>query len=142
PRIVPIGAHIALDSHELRADLDVRLADVEIGTKLVTIERYVGTDRNYPWAISQYKQLANSDGRASILTRLGMLYYLHDPQGNETIALEKLREATHAEPANWEAYRNLTYIYSFTGRDKEAIEAGKKALALNENDANTYNNLA
>lgn len=123
-------------------NLSVRLADVEIGTKLVTIERYVGTDRNYPWAISQYKQLANSDGRASILTRLGMLYYLHDPQGNETIALEKLREATRADPANWEAYRNLTYIYFFSGRENEAIEAGKKALALNENDANTYNNLA
>jgi tetratricopeptide (TPR) repeat protein len=122
--------------------LSARLADVEVGTKLVTIERYVGVDRNYPWAIGEYERLARTDGRASILTRLGMLYFLLDPKQNLTIALQKLEMATSADPANWEAYRNLTFIYLATGRTKDAIAAGRKALELNETDANTYNNLA
>src|SRR6476659_6224865 len=48
-------------------NLSARLADVEVGTKLVSIERFVLTDQNYPSAIAQYEQLARIDGRASIL---------------------------------------------------------------------------
>jgi tetratricopeptide (TPR) repeat protein len=105
----------------------------------VTIERYVGVDKNYPSAIDQYEQLARNDRRASILARLGMLYFL---EGNETVALEKLSQATSADPESWEAYRNLTFIHLASNRAKDAIETGQKALELNKNDANTYNNLA
>lgn len=123
-------------------NLSARLADVEIGTKLVTIERYVGVDKNYPAAIDEYEKIAKTDGRAAILARLGVLYFLLDPKENEQIALEKLNAATRADPGNWEAHRNLTFIYLATDRIKDALESGQKALQLNENDANTYSNLA
>jgi tetratricopeptide (TPR) repeat protein len=121
--------------------LSLRLADVETGTKLVTIERFLISDQNYPWAIDQYEKLAKTNPSAPILARLAMLYFLLN-QKNESIALQKLEMARRADPDNWEVYRNLTFIYLQTDRRKEAIEAGQKALQLNNNDANTYNNLA
>lgn len=122
-------------------NLSQRLADVELGAKLVTIERYLVADQNYPWAIDQYEKIAKTNPSGPILARLGMLHFLLDRK-NESIALQKLDMARRADPDNWEVYRNLTYIYLKIDRKKEAIEAGQRALELNSNDANTYNNLA
>jgi tetratricopeptide (TPR) repeat protein len=122
--------------------LNERLSDVELGTKLVTIERYIVSDRNYPWAIAQYEELSKTYVNASILARLGMLYFLFDPNNNMNIAIEKLETAKKLDPNNWEIYRNFTYIYLFANRQKDAIESGQQAIKLNKNDANTYNNLA
>jgi hypothetical protein len=56
--------------------LNKRLSEVELGTKLVTIERYLSADENYAAAIDQYEELAKNNPSAPILTRLGMLYFL------------------------------------------------------------------
>jgi tetratricopeptide (TPR) repeat protein len=122
--------------------LNARLSDVELGTKLVTIERYIVSDKNYPWAIEQYETLAQTYVNASILARLGMLYFMFDPNNNLETALKKLEMAKQIDANNWEIYRNLTYIYLFADRQKDAVESGRRALELNKNDANTYNNLA
>ncbi len=122
--------------------LSARLRDVEIGTRLVTIERYVVTDKNLPWAISQYEQIAATSPTAPILTRLGSLYFQSDPDKNRDVALQKLEMAKQADPQYWETYRNLTYVYFQSDRTREAIEAGLMAVKLNPIDAASYNNLA
>jgi tetratricopeptide (TPR) repeat protein len=120
------------------------LTEVEVGTQVVTIERFLASDQNYAWAVDQYRRIAETRPSAPILARLGTLYFLLDPKDpkNQDLALEKLEAAKAIDSNYWEIYRSLTYIYLATGRLAEAIEAGKKALELNANDANTYNNLA
>ena len=121
--------------------ISARLTDVEVGTKLVTIERILESDKNYAWAVDQYERIAASYSNAPILARLGVLYFLLDPN-NQDVAIQKLEMAKRIDPKYWEIYRSLTYIYQATNRPKEAIESGRRALELNKNDANTYNNLA
>lgn len=122
--------------------LNKRLSEVELGTKLVTIERYLSADENYAAAIDQYEELAKNNPSAPILTRLGMLYFLLDQDKNKDVAIHRLELAKQADPGYPELYRSLAFIYLTTGQFKEAIEAGKKALELNPKDAGTYNNLA
>lgn len=120
--------------------LSARLTDVEVGEKLLATERLLLTDgQNYAWAADQYEQIAQTYQSAPVLARLGTLYFF---LGRKDQALEKLQMAERLDPNYWETYRSLTYIYTVGDEPKEAIEAGKKALAMNEFDANTYNNLA
>lgn len=121
--------------------LSTRVTEVEVGTKLVAIERFLADDKNHAWAIDQYERIAQTHPSAPIFARLGTLYFLLDRK-HENLALEKLEKARHLDPNYWETYRSLSFIYSAMGRPKDAVEAGQRALALNENDANTYNNLA
>jgi serine/threonine-protein kinase len=88
-----------------------------------------------------YEEIAKTHPSASVLARLGVLYFQADPK-NEKAAIETLDRAKGLDPNNWEVYRSLTYIYTATNRPKDAIEAGQKALALNDVDSGTYNNLA
>jgi Flp pilus assembly protein TadD len=57
-------------------------------------------------------------------------------------AISTLLEANRLDPLAWEPYRGLTFVYASIDNPKEAIEAGKKAIELNDVDANAYNNLA
>jgi Tfp pilus assembly protein PilF len=118
-----------------------RLADVELGTKLVTIERIIDTDKNYAWGVDQYESLARQSHNAQVFARLGTLYFMLDPKNNKKIALQNLEKAKEIDPSYWEIYRSLTFVY-LTDQPKEAIRAGQTALKFNGNDANTYNNLA
>jgi len=122
--------------------LNGRLKDVELGTKLVTIERFLSTDNNFEWAVGQYEELAKSSPSAAIFARLGILYFQLDPESNEQEAVNYLQQAKGYDENYWEIYRSLTYIYTQKGKCKEAIEAGEKATKLNALDANSLNNLA
>jgi tetratricopeptide (TPR) repeat protein len=118
-----------------------RVSDVEVITTRLEVDRYLQQEGNYKWALGRYEQLAKAHPSASILARLGVLYFQADP-GNQKIALTTLEQARQLEPNNWEVYRWLTYIYTETKQTKDAIEAGKMALALDALDSGTYNNLA
>jgi tetratricopeptide (TPR) repeat protein len=126
--------------------LNARLKDIEIGTEVVTIERFLESDKNFAWAVDQYEHLADTNPSAAILSRLGILYFLQDTTHTDDNALKKaldtLDNAKRYDPNYWEIYRSLTYIYTQRKRYKDAIEAGQKAIALNKLDANTFNNLA
>jgi tetratricopeptide (TPR) repeat protein len=121
--------------------LNNRLADLEVLTKQLNIERYLLMDRNYALAVDQYQEIARRDRSAPVLARLGILQFQLDPK-NRDLAIQTLEEAQRLDPQYWETYRNLTYIYTSTDETKKAIESGKKALDLNGNDAITLNNLA
>jgi tetratricopeptide (TPR) repeat protein len=118
-----------------------RLTDVAVLTKRMNIDRYLEMEGNYIWAVRGYEEIAKTHPSASVLARLGVLYFQADPK-NEKAAIETLDRAKGLDPNNWEVYRSLTYIYTATNRPKDAIEAGQKALALNDVDSGTYNNLA
>jgi Flp pilus assembly protein TadD len=118
-----------------------RVSDVEVVTTRLEVDRYVQQEGNYKWAVGRYEQLAKAHPSASILARLGVLYFQADP-GNQKIALATLEQAKQLDPNNWEVYRSLTFIYTSTKQTKNAIEAGKIALALDALDSGTYNNLA
>jgi tetratricopeptide (TPR) repeat protein len=122
--------------------LSRRLNDLEVGTRLVTIERYFEADKNYSWTIEQYEKIAANNNSAPILMRLGVLYFQSDKKKNAEIAIQKLEMAKRVDPQYSEIYRSLASIYVSIGRYKDAIEAGGTALKLNPNDAATYNNLA
>lgn len=121
--------------------LNARIADVEVLAKQLNIERYLLVDKNYAMAIDQYQQIFNTKPNAAILSRLGVLYFQLDPK-NKDKAISMLDMAKRLEPNYWETYRNLSYIYSASGRTKDAIEAGQKALHLNPNDAVAMSNMA
>jgi len=121
--------------------LNSRLSDVELSSRIVTIERLLLSDKNYAWAIDQYEQIAQFKPSAQLLARLGVLYFLQDPT-NERKAIEKLDDAKQYDQNYWEIYRSLTFIYTQTRETKEAIEAGERAIKLNKYDANTLNNMA
>jgi len=118
-----------------------RLTDVEVLTKRMNIDRYLEMEGNYIWAVRGYEEIARTHPSASVLARLGVLYFQADPN-NEKTAIETLNRASRLDPNNWEVYRSLTYIYTATNRPREAIEAGQKALSLNDVDSGTHNNLA
>jgi tetratricopeptide (TPR) repeat protein len=121
--------------------ITTRLTDVEVVTKRMNIDRYVEMEGNYLWAVRGYEEIAKTHPSASVLARLGVLYFQADPK-NEKIAIETLDQAKSRDPNNWEVYRSLTYLYTATNRPEDAIAAGQKALALNDLDSGTYNNLA
>jgi tetratricopeptide (TPR) repeat protein len=121
--------------------LSARVSDLELATKIVTIERYFLVDKNPSWAIDQYEQITQKKPTAPILTRLGTLYFERN-HGDRDTAIAKLMAAQAIDPTYWETYRILTYIYTVTNQPQRAIETGRKALQLNAYDANTYNNLA
>src|SRR5689334_10341222 len=112
--------------------LSARLTDVELGTKLVTIERVLDSDKNYAWAVDQYERLAEKHTNVQVLTRLGILYFLLNTD-NKNIALQTLNAAKQLDPSYWEIYRSLTYIYQASDEPREAIEAGTTAIKLNKN---------
>ena len=118
-----------------------RLTDVEVVTSRLEVDRYLQMEGNYKWAVGRYEQLAKAHPSASILARLGVLYFQAD-KGNEKIAIATLEQAKQLDPNNWEVYRSLTYIYTTIKQSENAIEAGKMALALDPLDSGTYNNLA
>jgi Tfp pilus assembly protein PilF len=122
--------------------MDGRLNDVELGAKLVTIERFLALDRNNKWAVDQYEALAKSKPSAPIFTRLAILYFQLDPNDNETKALDYLKEAKKYDEKYWEINRTLTYIHTIKGRCREGIEAGQKAIDFDQLDANSFNNMA
>jgi tetratricopeptide (TPR) repeat protein len=121
-----------------------RLSEVETGTQIVTIERILESDKNYPWAIDQYEQIAKLRPSAPTLARLGILHFLDKPNDSSALkkAIEELESAKQYNSEYWEIYRSLTFIYTQTAQTEKAIEAGERALKLNNYDANTYNNLA
>ena len=121
--------------------LSTRLNQVEVGEKLVNIERYLASDNNKPQAINQYESLATSNPTALILARLGLLYFQDDAK-NANKGIQELEMAKRLDPNSSEVFRNLTFIYIGTGRLKDAIESGQMALKLNAEDAAIYNNLA
>jgi tetratricopeptide (TPR) repeat protein len=121
--------------------LNARLADLEVLTRQLNIERYLQIDKNYALAIDQYEEIAKNTQSASILARLGVLYFQLDPK-NADSAVQLLEKSASLDPGYWETYRNLAYIYTATGRTKEAIAAGQKALQLHKDDAITLNNMA
>src|SRR5262249_31164606 len=122
--------------------LNARVKELELGTKLVTIERFLVADNNYQWAVDQYEALAKSNPSAAIFARLGILYFQLDPKENEAKAVAFLQRAREYDEKYVEINRSLTYIYTIKERCKEAIEAGQKAIASDALDANSLNNLA
>jgi len=117
-----------------------RLTDVEVAIKIVNIERIITNDRSEEGAIHQYEDLAKTHRSAPLLARLARLYFQVN-RADKDKALAMLEEAKRLDSNNLDIYRTLTYIYTSSCQGKSAIAAGKRALELNEYDANTYNNL-
>jgi tetratricopeptide (TPR) repeat protein len=118
-----------------------RVTDNEVITSRLEIDRYLQMEGNFNWAVGRYEELAKAHPSASILARLGVLYFQAD-RANQKIAIATLDRARLMDPKNWEVYRSLTFLYTATNQTKDAIQAGKIALALDALDAGTYNNLA
>ena len=121
--------------------LTARLTNVEVLAKRMDIDFYLQQEQNYAWAVKGYEDIAKAHPGADILARLGLLYYQADPK-NKEIAIETLNRAKLLNSKSWTVYRSLTFIYSATDQTKKAIQAGQMALALNDLDFGTYNNLA
>lgn len=121
--------------------LNARVKEAELAIKLVNVERVWTKDKNYHWALEEYTRLARQSNRPEVLVRLGALYFRLEPP-NTTAAVETLERAKVVDPAYWETYSTLSYIYVRTNREREAIAEGEAALRLNRADAQTYNNLA
>src|SRR5262249_47667703 len=71
----------------------------------------------------------------------GILYFLAN-HNDAARAISLLLEANRLDPLAWEPYRWLTFVYATIDKPEEALKAGKKAIELNDLDANAYNNLA
>jgi tetratricopeptide (TPR) repeat protein len=117
------------------------VASVQTSSKLVQIEVILAKDNNYRWAIHEYETIALSHKSAPILARLGTLYFLAN-HNDSAHAISTLLEANRLDPLAWEPYRGLTFVYAAIDNPKEALKAGRKAIQLNNVDANAYNNLA
>jgi cytochrome c-type biogenesis protein CcmH/NrfG len=62
--------------------------------------------------------------------------------GENDAALEKLQQATQAQPTSFEAWHALTEIY-FSMRELDAaLHAGERALALNPDDIHIHTSLS
>jgi tetratricopeptide (TPR) repeat protein len=122
-------------------EINNQISDVQVSEKVIQIESILIKDNNYAWGIREYENVVKSHASAPILARLGTLYLLAN-QNDSMRALALVSEANRIDPVAWEPYRALTFIYTTIDKPKEAIEAGKKAIALNALDANAYNNLA
>jgi len=121
--------------------LNSRVKQVEVAVKLANVERILAKDRNYGWAMAQYRLLARDDPRAEFLTRYAGLLFKIEPT-DDSEPLEALRKARRLDPNYWEAYAVLAYIHLENKRVREAVEAGERSIQLNEYDAQTLNNLA
>jgi len=121
--------------------LSTRLTDVEVIASRLEVDRYLQLEGNYKWAVGRYEKLSKAHPSASILARLGVLYFQAD-RSNQKIAIATLEQARLLDPSNWEVYRSLTFVYTATNQTENAIEAGKVALRLDPLDSGTYNNLA
>lgn len=121
--------------------LNTRLANVEVLERQAIVERYLQQEDNYVWAISEYETMARRNPSSQVLERLGLLYFQADANDEER-AINTLKEAQRMDPRNWIVFRDLTFIYTSRGESSKAIEAGKRALQLNDLDSGTYNNLA
>jgi len=122
--------------------LTQRVTDVEALAKRIDIDRYLQLEGNYAWAVRGYEEIVKTHPTSEILARLGLLYFQADPKKNEKIAIATLERARLLDSNNWALFRSLGYIYTAIKEPKKAIEAGQKALALNNLDSGTYNNLA
>jgi tetratricopeptide (TPR) repeat protein len=118
-----------------------RIKEVEVVAKLVNVERLLAKDKNYAWAITEYKKLSQDYPRALILARLGDLYFRSD-KTRAPLAIETLESARRLDGQLAEVSQVLTFIYVSTHREADAVREGARALQLNPDDANTYNNLA
>jgi hypothetical protein len=77
--------------------LNARLAEVELGTKIVTLERLIENDKNNVSAIQQYELIAERRPSAPVLVRLAMLYFSNGSENtndtNTKTAIQKLEIA-------------------------------------------------
>ena len=82
--------------------ITARLTDVEVLTKRMNIDRYLEMEGNYIWAVKGYEEIATTHTSASVLARLGVLYFQADPKSGKT-AIETLDRARRLDPNNWES---------------------------------------
>jgi tetratricopeptide (TPR) repeat protein len=87
-------------------NVEVGARNVEVGARAANIERVLMRDKNYRWAIEQYKQLALNSRSAIIEARLGTLYF-YLPIPDKAAALEHLEMAKKIDPSYPETYANL-----------------------------------
>lgn len=135
--------------------LSHRLAQVEVGDKIHTIERVIARTGNLEYAIREYEALLGSHHSPQILARLGGLYVkriessaqpreddirrAHDLLG-QVIALG----GDAPETEYWRAAHTLASLHVGLGPLywAEALRIGEQAIAQNPLDAETLNNLA
>ncbi len=150
--LFPLAGLIAIGVYAY--DLNSRLAQLEVGSKVASLERWV-LDKNFDLAISEYEKLVARYPTPELLTRLGAFYYQraedHQPMiaSDQERAIEMLKKANalHVERQGkefWLANRTLAYIQLVRGESywDQAVEAGEKAIAENPYDDESYNNLA
>lgn len=142
--VLPLVVIVALGVYTFY--LSWRIGKVETHAKILAVleevnvvERLHASQKNYAWTISQYEKLAKQDPNARILTRLAGLYL---SVGNFEKGIATLQQAKRVDPTYWEAESVLMFAYLEQGKEKEALQAGEAALALNSLDARTLNNVA
>ncbi|RMH35983.1 MAG: hypothetical protein D6690_07275 [Nitrospirae bacterium] len=151
--LVPLVAVAILGGYAYT--LSLRLAQVEVGDKIHTIERVIARTGNLDYAIQEYEALLASHHSPQILARLGGLYVkrtessahsreddIHRAQNllEQVIALA----ADAPETEYWRATHTLASLYVGLGPAywAEALRVGEQAIAQNPLDAETLNNLA
>jgi tetratricopeptide (TPR) repeat protein len=135
--LIPFGVLVVSGVYSWR--LSARLSEVELLERMSNVERLWSRSKNYEWAIEEYKQLATVYRRPEVLVRLGALLF---QGGNRDEALQVLNEAQRIDERYWEIYTTLSYIYLADTDEQNAVAAGERAIRLNKNDAQSYNNLA
>ena len=126
---------------QLQDTLRTQINQVEILQEINRIERQFRRVENFTFAINSYERLAakSQEPHPQVLARLAALAV---GTGNEELLSKVLERAAVFEHMPWEIYTALAYFHVERGEELKAIEAGQKALELNEYDAQTYNNLA
>jgi hypothetical protein len=83
--------------------IDSHVSNIELTEKLINTESKLNQDNNYAWGINEYESIAKSHRSASILARLGGLYFLADRKDSDR-ALATLIDANKVDPQSWEPY--------------------------------------
>ena len=136
--LLPLGIIVALGVYAYR--LSARLQDVEVLERVSHVDRIYADTHNVPWALQEYKKLAERyPAHDGIVVRLGALYH---EDGQSARAVELVQKAIAMRPSSWEAHSTLAYIEVARNNPRSAITAGEMALKLNPADVQSYNNLA
>ena len=136
--LLPLGIIVALGVYAYR--LSARLQDVEVLERVSHVDRIYSDTHNVPWALHEYKKLAERyPAHDGIAVRLGALYH---EDGQSARAIELVQKAIVMKPSSWEAHSTLAYIEFARNNPRAAITAGETALKLNPADVQSYNNLA